>query len=298
MRRWMLVPALFVALAASVAAADPPAHRSVRDAHVTRESRMLRRVGRAADLGLSEGRRSRSIGFAWHGTLERPARLRSSDTIRYVDEYAHGNHFFGTWELVQLIERAAARVSQRVPGAKLSMGELSAATGGDIDGHHSHESGRDADISFYVLDGAGHPVAPGAFVAFNGDGTARRPNVGYRFDDTRNWELVARLVTDPDARVQFIFVSNQLRRRLLEEGARVHASRAVLDRAATVLGQPTVNPHNNHFHVRIFCPPADRPSRISRSGSRPNCSRFSLRKAMDDRRSSYAAGNLNSGLRR
>lgn len=259
MRRWMLVPAVVIALVASVAAADPSPARLVRDSHSVREPRTQRRAMRDADRGRAEGRRSRSVGFAWRGTLELPARLRESDTIRYVTEYAPGAHFFGTWELVTLLERAAARVSQRVPGAKLSVGELSTATGGDIDGHHSHENGRDADLSFYVLDGAGRPVAPGAFVAFNGDGTARRPNEGYRFDDVRNWELVARLVADPDARVQFIFVSSSLRRRLLETGTRRGASRAVLDRAAAVLLEPRVNPHNNHFHVRIFCPPADRP---------------------------------------
>jgi penicillin-insensitive murein endopeptidase len=148
-----------------------------------------------------------------------------------------------------------------LPGAKLSVGELSRPEGGEIDGHGSHESGRDADLSFYMSDWRGSPFTPWAFAAFEADGIARAPNAGLRFDDARNWELVARLVGDPDARVQFIFVSNPIRRRLLEEARRRRAPRSVVERAATVMVQPTHgHPHRNHFHVRIYCAPADRPS--------------------------------------
>ena len=215
-------------------------------------------------------RRSRSVGYPWRGTLRRGVKLEESRYVRYVGEYAPRDNFWGTWELVQLVERAAYRVWQRIPGARLSVGELSAESGGDIDDHGSHENGRDADLSFYMLNGRGEPVEPWAFAAFRGDGTAMPPNEGYVFDDARNWELVAKLVADGDARVQYIFVANSIKRRLLAEGRRRGAPSAVLNRAEGVMVQPASgHPHRNHFHVRIYCPPADRPACRDRAPFHP-----------------------------
>ena len=204
--------------------------------------------------------RSRSVGYPWQGRLRDGVELPESEWVRHAGEYAPAGHFWGTHELVQLLERAARVVGRRVPGAKLSVGELSKREGGDIDGHGSHESGRDVDVAFYMLDGAGRPFEPFAFAEFGADGLGKTPNEGLRFDDARNWEFVARLVSDPDARVQYVFVGTALRARLLEEGRRRGASRAVLDRAAALLVQPgRGHPHRNHFHVRIYCDPSDRP---------------------------------------
>ena len=84
-------------------------------------------------------------------------------------------------------------------------------------------------------------------------------DVDLRFDDARNWELVAKLVDDADARVQYIFVAHELKQRLLHEAARRHAPAELVSRAAAVLVEPAHgNPHRSHFHVRIYCSPADR----------------------------------------
>ncbi len=232
---WLLA----LALALPVALADP------RD--------------RAASSSASGRRaRSRSIGYPWRGRLESGVLLRESEHVRYTPEYRAEGRFYGTRELVTLIERAAARVARRLPGAKLSVGELSRTRGGRVTGHHSHQNGRDVDLSFYMLDGAGEPFDPHAFAAFRRDGRGLAPNESLRFDDARNWELVARLVTDPDARVQFIFVATTLRARLLAEGARRGARSNVLARAARAMVQPARgHPHRNHFHVRIYCSPSD-----------------------------------------
>ncbi|NLE46996.1 MAG: hypothetical protein GX614_01195 [Sandaracinaceae bacterium] len=206
-------------------------------------------------------KRSRSIGYAFDGRLENGVLLRETPFVRYTPEYARlGGHFYGTWELVQLIHRAAYRVAQRVPGARLSVGELSKERGGRIAGHHSHQSGRDVDLAFYMTDASGRPYDPWAFAEFDRNGIGRPPNQMLRFDDRRNWELVQRLITDGDARVQYIFVSNALKTRLLNEGMRRGASPTVMRRARTVLMQPSHgHPHGNHFHVRIYCSPANRP---------------------------------------
>jgi penicillin-insensitive murein endopeptidase len=203
--------------------------------------------------------RGGSIGLPWRGRLEGGVLLRESPTIRYVGEYREGGHFYGTRELVSVLERAAERVERRLPGAKLSVGELSGEHGGSIPGHRSHENGRDADLAFYMLDARGRPYEPYAFAAFGANGAGLEPNEMLRFDDARNWELIARLLADPDARVQHVFVSNAIKRRLLRTGERRRAPRVVLDRAEQVMVQPSHgHPHRNHFHVRIYCSPRER----------------------------------------
>lgn len=203
---------------------------------------------------------SRSVGWPWQGRLVNGVELVESATVRRAGECAPQGAFFGTRELVGLLERAAAVVSRRHPGSRLTVGELSRPGGGEIDGHGSHESGRDADLAFYMTDLGGHPYQPFAFAEFDVHGHGKPPNENLRFDDARNFDLVARLVTDPVARVQYVFVADPVRRRLLAEGARRGAPAAVLARITQALVQPARgNPHRNHFHVRVYCDPGDRP---------------------------------------
>lgn len=205
-------------------------------------------------------RRSRSIGFPWRGSLARGVRLVPSANLRYVPEYAPTGHFYGTWQLVQLLERAAQRVAVKKPGARLSVGELSGPQGGNLPGHASHESGRDVDVGFYMLDARGRPYDAFAFANFDDRGRGQKPNEGLTFDVERNWELVSRLVTDGDARVQYVFVSQGLRWLLLQEAKRQNAPEVVLERAARVMVPPRErHPHGNHFHVRVYCGPHERP---------------------------------------
>jgi penicillin-insensitive murein endopeptidase len=211
------------------------------------------------DLRPPPGLRSRSLRFAWDGQLLKGMPVRQSEYLRYVGEYAPANRFYGTWELVQLIERAARRVAFRLPGAKLSIGELSREGGGRIDGHRSHESGRDVDIGFYMTREDGSPYYTYAFADFDHRGHGVAPNRYLRFDDARNWELVAKLLSDGDARVQYIFVGVHLKHRLLAEAVRRRAPSALIERARSALVQPgRGHPHRNHFHVRIYCAPSDR----------------------------------------
>lgn len=211
------------------------------------------------DLRPPPGLRSRSLQFPWRGKLLKGLSVRESQYVRHVGEYAEHGHFYGTWELAQLIERAARRVAFRLPGAKLSLGEISREGGGRIDGHRSHESGRDVDIGFYMTRTDGSPHYTYAFVDFDHRGRGVPPNHYLRFDDARNWELVSKLLTDGEARVQYIFVASHLKHRLLAQAVRTGAPEAVIARAKVALVQPASgHPHRNHFHVRIYCAPADR----------------------------------------
>lgn len=245
MRRLAVTAVLVsLALAAPIAAAAPRPSAGVSESRETRSPRG----------------RSRSIGYPWDGRLQNGVTLRESPLVRYTGEYRRTGNFVGTWQLVQLIERSAERVQQRLPGARLSVGELSAARGGAIPRHRSHQNGRDVDIAFYMTDARGRPYDPFAFATFGPDGVGLGPNRMLRFDDARNWELVGKLVADGDARVQYIFVSNAIRQRLLRTARQRRAPRSVIRRAETVMVQPSHgHPHANHFHVRIYCNPHERP---------------------------------------
>lgn len=136
----------------------------------------------------------------------------------------------------------------------MNLGHVSQRHGGEIDRHASHESGRDADIGFYVKNAQGKALLSDGFVAFDGNGKAEHWP-GAVFDDARNWELVAALVTDPEVHITHIFVATPLRERLLAYAKHVGAHPDIRERASELLAQPRGSlPHDDHFHVRIGCP--------------------------------------------
>lgn len=167
----------------------------------------------------------------------------------------------GTRELIAALTRAAAHVDSAHPGgAPLRIGDLSAPRGGRHDRHGSHRAGRDADVIFYATDAAGTPTRGRGWLAYDRFGTAREttesgaPGRVFFFDDARNWAFVRALLLDPDARVQWLFVSNGIKARLLRYAAAHEPEREAVYRARHVLHQPTSgNPHADHFHVRIAC---------------------------------------------
>ena len=197
---------------------------------------------------------ARSIGSPTDGHLVGGAHLGDAPYLRIYPVYAGADVRYGVDPLVGLIDRSAKSVRKQFPDAVLSVGHLSKAGGGELDRHASHESGRDADIGFYVKNVAGKPILSDHMVAFVGDGTA--PSwPGAHFDDARNWALVASILGDGHARVTHIFVATPIRERLLAYAAKIGASPAVRTKAAEVLAQPHgALPHDDHFHVRIACP--------------------------------------------
>lgn len=218
-------------------------------------------AGIAADARADPSPRSRSIGTPEHGRLVGGVRLRESAHVRRVRYYTARGHVYGTPELVGLISRAAARVAQRHPGAKLGVGELSRRRGGDIEGHAGHESGREADLAFYLLDSNGRPAEPERYATLRGDGTAEPPFETLRLDEARTWALIEALVSDAEVTVDLIYVGAEIRDRLLIAGRAAGAAPAVVERAAATMRQPpTGHAHRNHLHVRIACPPDDRPA--------------------------------------
>ncbi len=162
----------------------------------------------------------------------------------------------GVPRLVGALMDTASAMQSAFPGTEdLRVGDIGAPHGGRHPRHASHRAGRDVDILFYVEDATGRPVRSAGFVAFSRFGHAFSPDGDlYFFDDARNWGLVRALLENPSIDVQWIFVSRGLKTRLLRYALDHEPDPDVLFRAAYVLQQPeNARPHDDHFHVRIYC---------------------------------------------
>jgi penicillin-insensitive murein endopeptidase len=156
--------------------------------------------------------------------------------------------------LVLMLWRSARDVAKAAPGSVLFVGDLSSKNGGPLSGHRSHQSGRDADVGFYVKDLHGKRAVSHEYVAFDGDG-ASKDGSPLVFDDERNWLLVESWARDRRAGLSHIFVSDPLRARLLRFARKSPRHARYVDDALALLKQPEHGePHDDHFHVRIACP--------------------------------------------
>jgi len=192
--------------------------------------------------------RAVSIGSPSEGKLVGGKKIAASPTLRVV-----GEHPWGLPGLVDMLTRSADRVAKQHPGAVLTVADLSKKGGGDVDGHRSHESGRDADVGFYLSKKGKGFLAP-HFATIAEDGRAKG-FAGVHFDDAKNWALIESWLTDPRSNVLMIFAAKHIEARLLAYAVASGAPPALRARAAEVLIQPHgALPHDNHFHVRLACP--------------------------------------------
>lgn len=213
-----------------------------------------RSVGAPADGALVDGFEVPLTGVRhrFHG----PVRARGT------------NH--ATLELAALLARAAKAVEEAVPESPpLVLGDMSLSHGGGVPRHASHQSGRDADLLFYVLDAAGRPVPSPGFVPFGPDGLSRAPGPALRLDVERTWRLVRTLLASRLPAVQYAFVSRPVRDLLLAHARARGEHPEILRRAARVLHEPSDSlPHDDHLHVRIYCSPRDRETGCEDTGPR------------------------------
>lgn len=222
-------------------------------------------VGR---FGHATGGHSHSMGTAQNGYLQGGLAVTESPALKILPQTRSRGFYWGTVELVHLLERSAQAVAVEYPNSLLRLGNLSKEGGGDIAPSHSHNSGRDADVLFFAFDRNGSDAIPANFVHFDDNGLSDSPDPGrWEFDTARNWALVRRWLSDPEVVVQWIFVSVPLRNRLLDYALREREPESLRDRAKHVLVQPRdSSPHADHFHVRIACPADDRPNCIDGFG--------------------------------
>jgi penicillin-insensitive murein DD-endopeptidase len=218
-------------------------------------SRHFTTASTTAGLGPAALRFGRSLGSPTDGHLVGGMHLDETTYVHVVPADTPGDVRWGLQPLVTMLERCARAVRRQFPGTITSVGHLSREGGGSVEQHRSHESGRDADVGFFVRNAAGTQLLESHFVRFKGDGTAVGWPGAY-FDEPKNWALVSSLLSDPQAHVTHIFISAPLRGRLLGYAEKIGALSALRMRAAEILQQPHGTlPHDDHFHVRIGCPP-------------------------------------------
>jgi penicillin-insensitive murein endopeptidase len=253
--RWLLLVLAVLCLAVAPAQADARRGKTAR--HAALPGRADERPSKRAAPAPARPppRPAVSVGPPNDGKLVGGARLdTSSPHLRVVPAYLPGDVRWGLPALVSMIERAARGVAKRYPGAVLEVGDLSRRGGGEVVRHHSHESGRDVDLGFYLVDAKGRSLRPPTFVRVGPSLQAVGPR-GARFDVARNWTLVEQLLTDPRAHVTHIFVAEHVRQALLAYAKKRGVSSPLRYRAALTLMQPTsAESHDDHMHVRIACP--------------------------------------------
>ncbi|ACY17284.1 penicillin-insensitive murein endopeptidase [Haliangium ochraceum] len=224
--------------------------------------------------GLLDDGTSISYGPSNGGKLIRPALLPERGEGFVVPErWATRGLRYGTDELVSLVVYAGREMARLSPGAELAVADLSLLRGGPSAWHHSHQTGRDVDLLFFVRESDGSPRVMRNMAGFDDDGVARVPSGRWddgrtpedesirelRFDAERNWLLVRTLVENPIAPVQFLFISDPLKQLLIDHARALGEPEALIQRASYLLHQPGDSlPHNDHIHVRIYCAPSDR----------------------------------------
>lgn len=201
-----------------------------------------------------------SVGLPHAGVLTDAEQLpeQGDGFVRYRRGSAN---YWGNPRLVRGLMTAAAAVARVHPGGTpLYVGDLAARSGGRISGHHSHRTGRDVDLLFFVQTPSGAPVTSPGFVRFGGDGLAQVEEGGafVRLDLERNWQLVKELVSSPDLGAQLLLVSHQVEALLIEHALARGEAPELIWRAETLMIEPKDSPpHDDHFHLRIACRPEE-----------------------------------------
>lgn len=193
------------------------------------------------------GRDGRSVswGRANRGRLYNGSAMESVPGMR-VRNVARA---YGTERVIKFLEAAAFDVKARWPDAPdLEIGDISYKGGGKMRPHKSHQSGRDADLSFY-----------------------HRGNVetGFRdldpetFDAAKNWHMFKTLIDT--GQVEYIFVEYDLQKKLYDYARHIGYTERQLE---PLIQYPNgknaggiiryARGHDDHWHIRFTCGPDDK----------------------------------------
>ncbi len=156
---------------------------------------------------------------------------------------------FGTQETLDYLAAALKKVHEKFPDSPpLALGDISAAHGGHLKPHVSHQAGRDVDIGFFYRTRAEW---------------YRRGNAD-NLDLERNWAFVRALVIETD--VEMILLDNSIQDLLQKQARALGEDPAWIDslfhgapgQRAIVRHAPG---HATHFHVRFYNPIAQETAR-------------------------------------
>jgi len=257
---------IIVALAVStVFLADARADRPRAEPSSSSNSSERRTVDAAA---AAVGPRSLSCGRTNRGRLSDPAVMpyRGKGFVIPQPWRSRGLRY-GTDELVGLLKRAAAKVTQVCPGAVLGIADLAKRYGGPAEHHRSHQSGRDADLLYYAMGMRGKPFYPDKHMpvfrknkrAHDCSSPEKRKRIALRFFDVRaNWAFIKAVLTDDQVIVERVFMATRIRDWLLAYAKKTGESRRLIRRARKTLMRPRDSrAHADHMHLRIGCSKRD-----------------------------------------
>jgi LysM repeat protein len=195
------------------------------------------------------GRDGRSVswGSVHRGRLYNGVAMQSGPGVRVRKE----TRAYGTRRTVQMLEAAMADVAARWQDApSLVVGDISSKRGGHLRPHRSHQSGRDADLSYYHRGN----VKTRDFLEMTRE----------TFDAAKNWHLFKTLLDT--GQVEFIFVDYPLQKQLYEYALSIGYTP---DQLEPLIQYPNgrngktgiirhARGHDDHFHIRFTCPPNDK----------------------------------------
>ena len=210
-----------------------------------------------------------SVGSANAGALVSGVQMPKGDGWVVLDP----SNAWGTRETVDYLERSIQKVREQHPGApKLYIGHISSKKGGYLSPHVSHQSGRDVDISYYLLnDRAGFVRA-----------TAEN------LDMPKTWAFVRALITETD--VEMILIDTSVQRLLSDYASKLGEDPGWLDsvfQCRNKHARPLVRHakgHGNHIHIRFYSPVAQEIGRrahalLAKSGHVTTTTGYLLHKA-------------------
>ena len=181
---------------------------------------------------------SLSIGRPGAGALLNAVPIPEGPLWRVLDP----RRAWASEETVAFLTAAIEKVEERFPGAPpLAIGDVSWEHGGPLGRHRSHESGRDADIGWYFLDGPAQDLRKGD---------------AKQLDLARSWALVRAFVTETD--VEHIFMDRKLQVLLFHYAvANGENQQWLLGLFGSVSGRSGAiieheRGHKTHMHVRFF----------------------------------------------
>ncbi|MGB0592554.1 MAG: penicillin-insensitive murein endopeptidase [Myxococcota bacterium] len=215
-------------------------------------------------LSVSEAKRllKRPRGTLSHGRTNdgelvnaRRIRMRGAG-YAFFDHIKERETHFGTYEMKRFIERSGIRFRKEHRWAAIGIGNVSVEEGGKTRWHASHQSGRDIDIAMFGKDKRGRHVNPRNFTKYN---SALESPSGLTFDVPRNTDLIRVLLTDPEYQVQWIFAARWLKRRIIANAKKRGFDPLLVTKMEKVMKQPGDSaPHDDHFHLRLYCAVEDR----------------------------------------
>ena len=222
---------------------EPPPEATIRPPHPldgVSDAEVDRRLSAApASLG------SMSIGKPNAGMLFNGVAMPEGDSWTVVAK----GEAYGTEETIEYLKTAINAVAAAFPDSpKVSIGDISGRNGGYLNPHMSHQSGRDADVGYYYLDGS----------------TWYRRATAQNLDAARTWALVRALVARTD--VEMILIDHSIQALLRAEATRVGEDAEWLD--SVFRGKGALPPiirhapgHATHLHVRFYSPIAQETGR-------------------------------------